>query len=51
MACDMGVEMETFTTKRGTQIIVHRSDLTEEEREKRMREIEESATRLLRRVK
>ena len=38
---------ETFTTKRGTSIIVHRSDLTEEEREERMKEIEKSATRLM----
>lgn len=42
---------EIFTTTRGTKIIVHRSDLTEEERAKRMKEIEESATRLLRRGK
>ena len=42
--------METFITSIGTKIIVHRPNLTPEEREERMREIEESATRLLKRT-
>lgn len=41
--------METFITSRGTSITVHRPNLTPEEREDRMREIKESATRLMKR--
>lgn len=41
--------METFVSSRGTTIIVHRPNLTPEEREERMKGIEESATRLMKR--
>ena len=41
---------ETFTTKRGTTITVHRSDLTVEEREEVMNGIKESATKLIKSI-
>jgi ribosome recycling factor len=43
--------METFVTSSGTSIIVHSPNLTAEEREERMKEIKESATRLLKKRK
>ena len=42
---------ETFVTSSGTSIIVHRPTITAEEREERMKEIEESASRLLKKGK
>lgn len=43
----VAVPAETFVTSSGTTIIIHRPKLTTEEREERMKEIEESASRLL----